>query len=238
MGLFGKYESLIVTVGLACQLLATVGLWTGPGISEEWFSIGISALGVIGALLCVAAVVPRLRPLTSVGLVAALISGVGWGSWLLVFIRYGPGDPVINITGLLTVPGLIVGVMVLIAGLAPRRPERTYGFLFASLLAASALLLLVVVQFFGDSGAYLPVILAGVVLCAGMVIVAAASTAPRPVRIVAMVAGAVGGIGALLAFIPGILVALLGALVAGVLDVWGRRGEAGASISVSPAVGA
>lgn len=82
--------------------------------------------GAVGVAACVVflggAVLGRKRPgLLPLGVISALISGVGWGSWLFVGVAASIDDPVINITGLLVAPGLLFGFLVLGLSFVPAR---------------------------------------------------------------------------------------------------------------------
>ena len=229
MGLLKKREVISYAAGLVAQVVAVV-LFATRAIGDV-SAVAASALGVIGALICASVILPRPRPLTLVGFIAALIAGVGWGSWLYVMARYEQTDAVINITGMAVVPGMLVGLLVLAIGAFRRRPTRTYSLVFAALLAATGLVFLNGDQLFGNSGWYLPVVLVGVMLSAALVIIAAVSTAPTAVRIIAAVSGAAGVIGPLMLFVPGVAIAGVGALIAGLVDVAQRRGTAWPSLS-------
>lgn len=229
-----RHELAISGAGLAAQLVATVVFWALPGGPGRTVLAG--AIGLLGAVLCLSAALPRRRPLTIVGAVAALISGIGWGSWLVLALTVEPTVAVINVLGVFTVPGLLGGALVVGLGLLRHRPRRTHGFLFAALLGVVFLLLATGDRVFGATGWYLPIILTGIVLSSALAAVASIARAPRAARITAVVCGAIGALGPLVAFTPALLVGALGAVAAGLLGTrMSGRGFPAGHLSARPA---
>ncbi len=81
---------------------------------NPWALVG--GIGVGASVVCLGAAVRGRgqRALFIPGTLSALLSGLGWGSWLLVGLSSSPDDPVINITGLLVLPGLLLGFIALV----------------------------------------------------------------------------------------------------------------------------
>lgn len=117
---------------LAQLLVAAFFLFTP--VRTPPLSTGLLIAAVAAAVIQAAAswALPARWPL----LLGAVLSTVGWGSWVLVALTSEPNDPVINITGLLVASGLVTSAAAMLgqwAGAAGRRPRA---FLFAGLYLA------------------------------------------------------------------------------------------------------
>lgn len=146
---------MLITAVLVNALM-TVGFFTGAfgyvPLPDPWIAVGIVGLLVSFAQLAGAVGAGNTTAGWLAG-IGAVISGIGWGSWLVVGLTADPGDPVINVTGLLIVPGVLFSLIALVVVLVGARmggftsSGRTYAGAFAS---ATALLLLlkVTVRFF------------------------------------------------------------------------------------------
>lgn len=131
--------------------------WSGLGLQFLFPLLGILAgllgipiwepvilLGVFGEAGSVTQLVGAVRSGRAfaqwAGGVAAILNGIAWGSWVVVGATSEPDDPIINVTGLLIVPGLILSVVAGIAGFFSSRRETsspagasTHAALFATL---------------------------------------------------------------------------------------------------------
>lgn len=139
------YGRTIFFTGALVNVVMTLAFFTGflgaLPFSDPWVAAG--ALGLVASVAQLAGSVTLgsagnagnavAGVLASLG---AVISGIGWGSWLVVGLTADPGDPVINVTGLLIAPGvlfsLIALVVLLISGRVSRATslERTYAGVF------------------------------------------------------------------------------------------------------------
>lgn len=208
------------------QLLVVVFFLFSP-VRTPPLSTGFLIAAVVAALVQAVAAwaLPARWPL----LLGAVLSAVGWGSWVLVALTSEPNDPVINITGLLAASGLVTSVAAMLgqwAGAAGRRPRA---FVFAVLYLVVFTVYWLSIGFLSSlplvlvRGSLLPAML-GTALAGFHV--AYVHLLPRiGARAVALVGGYLSLTGYALV-IPASLVALPGAaLVTLAAVLWMRRGR-------------
>lgn len=99
--------NLAMTVGFSMGVLGLIPL-------DDPFPL----IGAVGMVISVAQLVGAItseRPAAGwIAGLGALVSGVGWGSWLVVGLTADPDDPVINIAGLLIDPGAVLALIALV----------------------------------------------------------------------------------------------------------------------------
>lgn len=143
----GTYSGPLFITAVLVNVLMTVGFFTGAfrfvPLPDPWIAVGI--VGVVVSVAQLAGAVragnTAARWLAGIG---AVISGIGWGSWLVVGLTADPGDPVINVTGLLIVPGALFSLIALVVLLVGTRMDRftSTGRTYTGAFASVAVLLL------------------------------------------------------------------------------------------------
>ncbi|GAB3707912.1 hypothetical protein [Corynebacterium nasicanis] len=113
---------------IALYVLASLSL---AGRGNPWVVAG--AAGIVGSVICLVGAIRgrEKRAPFILGVLGALLSGIAWGSWVVVGLTSELGDPVINITGLLVVPGLVLGFIAWV--LTSARPVERSGALWFGL---------------------------------------------------------------------------------------------------------
>ncbi|AWB81232.1 hypothetical protein C3B44_01815 [Corynebacterium yudongzhengii] len=116
----------ILGLGAGLQVLAVLSFFAFP-VLGLWAS---ALLGILGAL---ASILGSLRGFGTYALrifnaLLGVIALLGWGSWIAVSVLYEPGDPVINIAGIVTVPAAFGALaLVLIEKSPPPASTHAWG---------------------------------------------------------------------------------------------------------------
>ncbi|MEJ5927997.1 hypothetical protein WG915_05110 [Corynebacterium sp. H128] len=130
----------LLLAGLTLQAIAAlVFLGSGFGLSWPARLIVPSVLALLGSAVVLFSVYRKHTVGTpkALAIVGSLLNLPGWGSWLLVALTSEPGDPVINITGLLAVVGFVITAFALFGAIVQPWLERAqYRFTWAALFLA------------------------------------------------------------------------------------------------------
>lgn len=107
------YPRPLLLTAIALNVALAVAFHTGVfgqiPVHDPWTAVG--ALGVIVSVAqLTASVVVRSPAVSWLAGLGSVVSGIGWGSWIVVGLTAEPSDPVINVTGLLVDPGALLGL--------------------------------------------------------------------------------------------------------------------------------
>lgn len=183
----------VLLISLAVHVLATIIFFAA--LPMPFGLLALSAAGVAATLAYVAAACFGLAslPLKVLGVLAALVGTVGWGSWILVELTSEPGDPVINITGILILPSAVMTAIATIARYVPRQ-STTFGWVHAivMLIGWAYSMYTTFVDSWSDTFALFGGQLVVMAAATSLFIIASSARVPSPARVIALAAGALG----------------------------------------------
>ncbi|QGU01163.1 hypothetical protein CKALI_01320 [Corynebacterium kalinowskii] len=107
--------------GARSILVVLFVLWT-PASFQMLYDHGEIYCGVGVVLSLLVLIAYAFQPRRSVGIIGALLAGVGWANDTLVALKFGPDDPVINIAGLVLYLGVALVVIQLIVEWTSAKP--------------------------------------------------------------------------------------------------------------------